>query len=395
MTAIKLNYPLAVISPNIGRYSETFIRRFMQDLLPGQTVAIAKNLSTEDPNWKQTGPALILIQLPQAGLKRQVVEAVLWQLGWKSRDRAKTEIDRFLTRYGVKVILSNYLDESLPYLETAKALGIRFYAHAHGYDISERLRDSRWRKEYLAYNEADGIIVVSESVRARLAGIGLKREKIHVIPCMPDIPEDMRERRGGETIRCVMLGRLVPKKAPILALDAFRRAFEVCPRLRLEVVGGGPLLAAMREYVQAFGMAGVVTLHGAQPAGGEVIRALWSRADIFMQHSMVDPESGDEEGLPVSILEAMGQGLPVVSTRHAGIPEAVVEGETGFLVSEGDSVAMSECLIRLAQDRKLGLSMGEAGWKRAKENFAWSIERSRLLAVIGLQESTGGMRLPE
>ena len=60
-------------------------------------------------------------------------------------------------------------------------------------------------------------------------------------------------------------------------------------------------------------------------------------ADVLIQHSVVDPATGDEEGLPVAILEGMGCGLPVVATRHAGIPESVVEGETGMLVDEGDS----------------------------------------------------------
>jgi colanic acid/amylovoran biosynthesis glycosyltransferase len=384
MTALKQNYPLAVISPNIGRISETFIRRFMQDLLPGQTVAIAKNLSTEDPNWKQTGPALILSRLPRIGLKRQVVEAVLWQLGWKSRDQEKSAIEHFLVSHGVKVILSNYLDESLPYFEIARRLGIRFYVQGHGYDISERLRDSRWRMEYLAYNDADGIIVVSESVRSRLVKIGLKPEKIHVISCMPDIPATLHVPRESEIIRCLMVGRLAPKKAPILALDAFRRAFEKCPRLRLDVVGGGALMAAVRHYVQAFHMAGAVTLHGAQPAGGEVIQRLWSRAELFIQHSMVDPDTGDEEGLPVSILEAMGNGLPVVSTRHAGIPEAVIEGETGYLVAEGDSVEMADRILELAGDAGLRRKMGAAGWERARQQFTWERERGLMLKVLGV-----------
>jgi len=105
-------------------------------------------------------------------------------------------------------------------------------------------------------------------------------------------------------------------------------------------------------------------------------------ADIFVQHSMTDPETGDEEGLPVAILEAMSAALPVVSTRHAGIPEAVVDGSTGYLVNEGESAAMAERLIILARNHDLREPLGAAGWARAKEHFTWDRERASLLHIL-------------
>ena len=80
-------------------------------------------------------------------------------------------------------------------------------------------------------------------------------------------------------------------------------------------------------------------------------------ADVFVQHSITDSHTGDQEGLPVAVLEAMASGLPVVATRHAGIPEAVVEGETGYLVEEGDIGAMAGHIARLAEDHTLRSKM--------------------------------------
>lgn len=100
---------------------------------------------------------------------------------------------------------------------------------------------------------------------------------------------------------------------------------------------------------------------------------------------MTNPDTGDEEGLPVSILEAMSYGLPVISTRHAGIPEAVVEAETGFLVEEGDCYEMSNQIVTLAQSVDLRSKFGFAGWQRARALFTWERERERLLSVMGLQ----------
>ena len=101
---------------------------------------------------------------------------------------------------------------------------------------------------------------------------------------------------------------MVSKKAPILLLDAFRRASEVCPYLRLDYVGDGELFSAAQQFVRAFEMADRVTLRGSQPA--DVVVELMRKADIFMQHSMTDPVTGDEEGLPVAILEAMATASP-------------------------------------------------------------------------------------
>ena len=86
----------------------------------------------------------------------------------------------------------------------------------------------------------------------------------------------------------------------------------------------------------------------------------------------------------MAILEAMAEGLPVISTRHAGIPEAVLDGETGCLVEEGDSIGMAERIIHLVRNPGLRFRLGRTGWQRAKVHFSWEKERSQLLKVLGL-----------
>src|SRR5262249_29595214 len=91
--------------------------------------------------------------------------------------------------------------------------------------------------------------------------------------------------------------------------------------------------------------------------------------------------------------EAMASGLPVVSTLHAGIPEAVLDGETGFLVSEGATQAMSKRILELATDQKLRKKLGQSGWNRAKKYFSWTNERDSLLAILGLTGREPGLNL--
>jgi colanic acid/amylovoran biosynthesis glycosyltransferase len=353
--------PLAVFVPELGARSETFIRRHVQDLLPGQTLTIGGPLGDGTArDWDADGPVVDLGAVSDLGT-----------------------VGRWLREYGVQVLLGEYLDASLPWLSLARELGIRFFVHAHGYDVSQRLRGPLYRREYLRYREAAGVITMSEASRARLIDLGLPSGCTHAIPYGVDVAESVPERAARDGIRVLAVGRMVSKKGPILTLDAFRRASASRPELRLDYVGDGPLLPAAAQFVHALGLHETVTLHGGRP--NHVVQELLQTADVFVQHSLTDPETGDEEGLPVAILEAMAWGLPVIATIHAGIPEAVDDGVTGFLVEQGDSQSMAARIEQLARDRDLRLAMGRAGWEQARARFSWARERSDLLRVLGLE----------
>jgi len=376
-----MSCPLAVVAPFLGARSETFIRRHMRDLLPGAT-AVAARVALPDSmpvDWTVGEPLLDLTPLVAARLRGQVVQATAQALGFRL-DRMLMK--RFLRRHGVRVILGEYLDFTLQWFEVAQDLGIPLFGHGHGYDVSSLLREARWRTEYLRYNQAGGVITISRSSREELVRIGVDPAKVHVVPCGADAgAEPVRRPERGEIV-CVAVGRMCPQKAPILLLDSFRRAAEQRPRLRLEYIGGGPMFGAARDFVHALRLGDRVTLHNGQP--NEVVLGALARADIFLQHSITDPETGDQEGLPVAILEAMARGLPVVSTLHAAIPEQVLDAESGYLVEPGDTVAMAERIVALADDGQLRSRMGLAAWKRVKEHFSWERERAQLLSILGL-----------
>lgn len=373
------SYPLAIFAPQIGARSETFIRRHMEQLLPGQTVVVAN--TDQKPyagHWGIDNPNLILdgSHIKETERFARVIRRK------RGRPIYDPKVKRFLKQHDVHVIMAEWLDLGLPWFRIAQELDIRFFAHAHGYDISERLRDPFWREQYLKYNDAEGIITMSQNSRQRLVDIGIQSAKIHVVPYGVDVPDQFPERSQQNFINCLAVGRMVPKKAPILMLDSWRRAAEVCRHLKLDLVGEGELLPAAQEFVRAFGLTNRVQFHGGQPSS--MIQQTLKTADIFVQHSIVDPASGDEEGLPISILEAMSQGLPVVSTKHAGIPEAVEDGVTGYLVEEGDNVGMAERIVQLARNPQLRRTMGYAAWERAFELFSWKQERSKLIEILRL-----------
>jgi colanic acid/amylovoran biosynthesis glycosyltransferase len=380
-----MSRPLAVFAPLVGGLSETFIRRHMEALLPGGTVVVAD--SDQRPYggyWSVDCPVLYLHQPPRKGRLRRLADGISKRFGRGDGDGG-VRVNRFLEDNGVRVVLGEYLDWSLKWIEMLRRAGIRFFGHAHGYDVSMQLRDPRWRADYLKYDRSDGVITMSEFSKNRLAALGLERDRIHVVPYGIDVPPNAARRLPGAEVKCLAVGRMVAKKAPILTLDAFRRAALECPELVLDYVGDGELLPAARQFVQAFGLQRRVRLHGGRSQ--EEVQRFMRDADIFLQHSVTDPDSGDEEGLPVAILEAMACGLPVVSTRTAGIPEAVTDGENGFLVEAGDSAEMGARLATLAKDVELRLEIGAAAWRRADRDYRWERERDDLLRILGLSRA--------
>jgi colanic acid/amylovoran biosynthesis glycosyltransferase len=153
---------LAIIAPQIGAISETFIQRHMEDILQGETVVIAGN--NQKPyagHWDVDCPTLILNQIFYSGFLQRCLNKIAYQFNYKLSGEALEQIrikkvERFLKNYNIKAILSEYLDLSLPWIPIAKKLNIPFYAHAHGYDISCRLKEPEWCRQYLLLNQATG-----------------------------------------------------------------------------------------------------------------------------------------------------------------------------------------------------------------------------------------------
>ncbi len=203
--------------------------------------------------------------------------------------------------------MGQYLDYSVQWLSAAQDAGCRFFAHAHGHDVSGRLTDPTWRNAYLAYKQADGVITINECSRKALIELGIPEEKVFLVHygvVVPAVAPDRLADSSNATIDCLAVGRMVPQKAPILLLDSFRRAAEKDGRLRLTYVGQNTP-PAVEQYVRAFQLQERVTLH--RWKSNDEVRDLMKLAAIFLQHSATDPHTGDQEGLPLAILEAMAE----------------------------------------------------------------------------------------
>jgi colanic acid/amylovoran biosynthesis glycosyltransferase len=360
-----LTRQLAVFAMQLRSVSETFIQRHLKDIAPGETVAVCRmqGLEGEAPceafladQWALRLPVRLACR---AGANRQRL--------------LRATVARFLRRHGVGFVLGEYLDQFVEFVPMLDAMGLPYVAQGHGLDLSSSIKSGAVGDRYLAYKSAKAVLTRCEFHRRRLISMGLPADNIHVNPGGVDIPACLTRRAPSASKRFLAIGRMTPQKAPILLLEAFRLAAHTDPELTLDYVGGGALFPAVREFVEGCGLADRVRLHGLASEAEK--HRLLGECGVFVQHSMTDPETGDEEGLPAAIQEAMAGGLAVVSTRHSGIPEAVLEGKTGLLCDEGDVRGMAAAFLAVPER---ATELGAAGYLRATANYAWEHERARL-----------------
>jgi colanic acid/amylovoran biosynthesis glycosyltransferase len=138
-----------------------------------------------------------------------------------------------------------------------------------------------------------------------------------------------------------------------------------------EIIGEGPLENELRAQIEQLDLQDRVALSGAKPQ--REVRQRLAAASVFVLPSVVDAQGG-MDNLPTVIMEAMATGLPVISTDIGGIPEMVVQNETGFLVRPGDAVAIAGAIERVIDDSSFAQRLGDAGYRRAQELF--SIEKN-------------------
>jgi glycosyltransferase involved in cell wall biosynthesis len=162
------------------------------------------------------------------------------------------------------------------------------------------------------------------------------------------------------------VARFAEKKGSLKSIKAFEILLQDFPDAQLRMVGDGPLWEEAKEYVTAHGLSSNIHFLGAM--GQSDYLPLLQESNVFIQHSVLTP-SGDSEGTPVAILEASACGLAICSTRHAGIPDAVVEGKTGLLVDEHDVEGMASALKDLARDLKKTRLMGAAAREHMEAHY--------------------------
>ncbi len=252
----------------------------------------------------------------------------------------------------------------------ARALwGAPFLVSFHGYDCSRWPREAGPAAYAPLFRVADVVTVNSDFARRTLEGLGCPSEKLYRLRYGVDLDKfPFRERTitPGEPVRLLSVARLVEKKGLEYSIRAVAAVCQRGLRLRYDIVGEGPLRGHIEGLIRQLGLGAVVNLHGAR-AGSEV-RRLMEMAHVFVLCS-VTAADGDQEGTPVSLMEAQASGLPVLSTLHSGIPEVVADGCSGFLLPERDVDGAADRLTHLAEHPEAWPELGRRGRRHMEEHY--------------------------
>ena len=222
------------------------------------------------------------------------------------------------------------------------------------------------------------VLARSHSLLERLADLGCAKEKLRLnrtgIP-LHLYPLTDRQYPTDGAWRLVQACRLIAKKGIPTTFKAFAGFREKYPKATLTLAGEGPLLEELRALAAQMGLAEAVTFAGF--LNQKELYDLYAASHIFMHPSEMTPDS-NQEGVPNSMLEAMATGLPVVATLHGGIPEAVDNNLTGFLLPERDAEGLQAALQKLAGSAELWAQMGAAASASIRENFEHSRQIEKL-----------------
>lgn len=275
-----------------------------------------------------------------------------------------------LRAHGPTLLHAHFGPDALVGERVASALGIPFMTTFHGFDVTRSTAPALDMRRWVYGQRIPGLVqrgaltlAVSDHVRAALVARGADPARIRTHYIGIDTTRFSPDPARREPGLVVAVGRLVEKKGFADLIDAFARLQPSIPGARLVIIGDGALRGALEA--RAAGVRGV-ELPGT--ASADEVRSWMGRASVVAVPSVTGAD-GETEGLPIVLLEAMASGVPVVGTRHAGIPEAIEDGVSGALVPERAPEALAAALKALLGDPARAAAVGAAARERAKATF--------------------------
>jgi len=263
----------------------------------------------------------------------------------------------------------------------------------HGSDVAGGFASPGYsRARARLFARADLVACRSEHLARAVLALGCPHQKLRILrTALPPVPAgEPPEPPPDGGWRILLAGRLVPKKGVATALRAFAEFARKFPLARLTIAGDGPLRARLEDEARGLGIADKVEFAGflTQPAMQEALRL----CQIYLHPS--ETVSGDVEGVPNAVIEALWAARACVSTRHGGIPEIVKDGVTGLLCDEGDAAGLADALGRLAADPGLLRSLAVGGRDDVRRLFPPGAPDALYREAAGINPGAGpGVRV--
>lgn len=360
---------ICIVQGSLDKLSETFLRAQAERLPEPVTVVHGKP--------PRVGDRPVLSQAAFNQVARKVSRVITRRTWHWERTAAYL---RALREIRPDVVLAQYGPVGVSVMEACELANVPLVVQFHGYDASKFSVIETYAERYQQlFKQAAAVVGVSKAMVGNLQQLGAPANKLRYNCYGVDVNQFSPGDPGAAPPTIVTTSNLVEKKAPHLTILAFAKVVEKEPSARLRVIGDGPLRGLCEQLVGALKLNEVVTFLGAQ--GHSVVQQEMGRARCFAQHS-VRAQDGNAEGTPNVVLEAGASGLPVVSTNHAGIPEVVIDGETGLLCDELDVNGMAENMLRLIRQPQLASEMGCAARRHVENNYSMDISIRGLWSIL-------------
>lgn len=356
-----------------GRYSETFIQNQIAHLSK-----IAEVFPVYDGRLPQRAEDGRLLAPAYIWMANNVVRAIS---GRRNQFFGNYGMKRFLKNEKMDVVLANYGMAGVHLLPVCTALHIPLVVHFHGFDATQKKVLDQYGEAYKKmFEKAAGLVTVSKVMSDQLVSLGAPREKISLIPCGIDLAKFQPRNIQRDACSFLSVGRFIGKKSPMTTIRAFAKVREQVTEASLIMIGAKEnLYHECVSLVKELNLENAVTFTGIKTPA-EIVEYM-QQAAVFVQHSVTAP-NGDKEGTPNTVLEAAACGMPVVSTLHAGIPEAVIHGKNGWLVEEHDMEGMANRMLQLIQHPEEAARMGADGRAHIAQHYNLDLQIKKLFDVL-------------
>ncbi|MDN5286282.1 MAG: glycosyltransferase [Mucilaginibacter sp.] len=364
-------YNLCIIKPNRSAFSETFIQAHIDGLAGNKKVLYGGAFPVYDHQDKP------LIRSKFGLLSYLIQKRIFKRKNIRVRTRA---LVNYFKAQKTDAVFAEYGMVGASVTEACRLAKVPLIIHFHGADVFHRETVVAYRELYQkAFAYGSAFIAVSAEMAEALKQMGAPADKVYNASCGVNTKEFPLLDISASQKNFLFIGRFVEKKSPVSLVKAFKIVVDKYPDARLWMVGAGPLFNDTQKLIGKLGLENNITLTGVlKPAE---IKELMKTMRAFVQHS-VTAADGDKEGTPLTVLEASASGLPVVSTQHSGIKEAVIDGVTGLLVDEYDITGMAEKIMILASSAELAVKLGKAGHEHMVNNYDIKLRIALLDHVI-------------
>ena len=359
---------LAIFSPSKNPYSETFIQAH-KNRLPHTVFYYygegSNNIILEGND----------ITITSSTIFRKVYNHIFK----KSYNISKWQgLIKSIKKNKIDLVLIEYGTHAHNLIELLKIIDIPFVVHFHGYDATRTDAVASTDNYSQVFKYASRIISVSKVMTKALLKLGCPKDKLVYNTYGPN-PLFYQVKPNFTKQQFIAVGRFTDKKAPYYLILSFSKVVKKFPNALLIIAGKGVLRETCLNLIKHYNLEKNIFLPGVITP--QKYSEYLSESLAFVQHS-ITTSNYDMEGTPLAILEASIAGLPILSTYHAGIPDIVVQNETGILVQEHDTQGMANAMIKLLNNNNIARHLGKNGKVHVNNNFSMERHIETLSALL-------------